>query len=50
MLSYIKQKILNKERITSEEGIFLYNSNDILTIGLLGKLVREIKSGSEKSK
>ncbi|OGI14177.1 MAG: hypothetical protein A3I68_07690 [Candidatus Melainabacteria bacterium RIFCSPLOWO2_02_FULL_35_15] len=50
MLSQIKQKILTKQRITFEEGLFLYNSNDLLTIGSLGKLAREIKSGKEKSK
>ena len=50
MFSQIKQKILNKERITFEEGLFLYNSNDLLTIGSLGRLAREVKSGPEKSK
>ncbi len=50
MLSQIKQKILNKERVSFEEGLFLYNSNDLLTIGSLGRLAREIKSGPEKSK
>ncbi|MBI2996357.1 MAG: aminofutalosine synthase MqnE [Candidatus Melainabacteria bacterium] len=50
MFSQIKQKILNKERITFEEGIALYKSNDILKIGELGKLAREIKLGKEKSK
>ena len=50
MFSQIKQKILNKERITFDEGLFLYNSNNLLTIGSLGRLAREIKSGSEKSK
>ena len=50
MLSQIKQKILNKERITFEEGLFLYNSNDLLTIGSLGRLARDVKSkpGQEK--
>jgi len=51
MFSKVKQKILNKERITFEEGVELYKSNDILKIGELGRLAREIKSGdSEKSK
>ena len=50
MLSQIKQKIQNKERITFEEGVALYKSNEILKIGELGRLAREIKSGPEKSK
>ena len=50
MFSQIKEKILNQQRITFEEGLFLYNSNDLLTIGSLGRLAREIKSGPEKSK
>ena len=50
MLSQIKQKILNKERMTFEEGLFLYNSNDILSLGSLGRLAREVKSGNEKSR
>ena len=50
MLPQIKQKILNKERITFEEGVALYKSNEILKIGELGRLAREIKSGPEKSK
>lgn len=51
MFSKIKQKILDKERITLEEGVALYKSNDLLKIGELGRLAREIKSGdSERSK
>lgn len=50
MLSLIKQKIINKERISFEEGVYLYKSTDLLTIGSLGKLACEIKSGPEKSK
>lgn len=50
MLEKIKNKILNKERITFEEGVALYKSNDLLGIGELGKLAREVKSGEEKSK
>ena len=43
MLSYVKQKILNKERITFEEGVALYKSNEILKIGELGRLARDLK-------
>ena len=50
MFPQIKQKILNKEGITFEEGLFLYNSNDLLTVGSLGRLAREVKSGTERSK
>ncbi|MBI3307862.1 MAG: aminofutalosine synthase MqnE [Candidatus Melainabacteria bacterium] len=50
MLSRIKEKILNKERISFEEGIALYNHTNLLEIGELGRLAREIKSGKEKSR
>ena len=50
MLPQIKQKILNKERISFEEAVFLYKNVDLLTIGSLGRLAREIQAGSEKSK
>ncbi len=49
MFSKIKEKILTKERITFEEGVALYKSNDLLKIGELGRLAREIKSGKGKS-
>lgn len=50
MFSKIKQKILNKERVSFEEGLALYKSNDLLQIGELGRLAREVKAGIEKSK
>ena len=50
MLSQIKQKILNKQRVSFEEGLFLYNSNDLLTIGSLGRLARDIKALAEQEK
>ena len=50
MFPKIKEKILNKERITFDEGVALYRSNDLLKIGELGRLARNVKSGSEKSK
>jgi len=50
MLSRIKEKILNKERISFEEGIALYNHQNLIEIGELGRLAREIRSGPEKSK
>ena len=50
IFSKIKQKILNKERVTLEEGAALYRSTDLLKIGELGRLAREVKAGTEKSK
>ena len=49
-LKKIKQKILNKERVTFEEGVELYRSNEILKTGELGRLAREIKSGAKRSR
>ncbi|MBI3591406.1 MAG: aminofutalosine synthase MqnE [Candidatus Melainabacteria bacterium] len=50
MFSQVKQKILNKERIAFEEGVTLYKSNDLLAIGSLGRLARDLKTkqGQEK--
>jgi aminodeoxyfutalosine synthase len=50
MFSKIRKKILNKERVSFEEGVSLYKSNDLLKIGELGRIAREIKSGKDKSK
>ncbi len=50
MFSKIKEKILNKERISFEEGVTLYKSNDLIKIGELGRLARKVKAGNEKSK
>lgn len=50
MFEAIKEKILNKKRVTLEEGLFLYNSNDLLKVGELGNLARSVKSGEEKKK
>lgn len=50
MISKIREKILKKERITFEEGVSLYKHPNLLEIGELGKLAREIKAGAEKAK
>jgi aminodeoxyfutalosine synthase len=50
MLNKIKEKILNKERITFEEGVSLYKHPNLLEIGELGRLAREVKAGPEKAK
>ena len=49
MLNKIKEKILKKERVTFEEGVYLYKHPNLLEIGELGRLAREIKAGPEKS-
>jgi aminodeoxyfutalosine synthase len=45
-LKPIAEKVLASERLTYEDGITLYRSHDILTIGYLANLVRERKSGN----
>lgn len=48
MLAEIKQKILKKERVSFDEALFLYKEVDLLTLGQLGKLARDVKSGEKK--
>jgi aminodeoxyfutalosine synthase len=43
--SAISRKIQNKERLTPEEGLALYESNDIVAIGRLANQVRERFNG-----
>lgn len=50
MLPKIKEKILNRERISLNEAVYLYKNIDLLTIGSLGRLAREIKAGPKKSR
>ncbi len=49
MLQIIKEKILKKERITFEEGIYLYNHPNLLEIGELARIAREVKTNKEKA-
>ncbi|MWC29554.1 aminofutalosine synthase MqnE [Paenibacillus sp. MMS18-CY102] len=41
----IKEKVHNGERLTLEDGVFLYNSDDLLTIGQLANEVNMRKNG-----
>ncbi|HZS51494.1 MAG TPA: aminofutalosine synthase MqnE [Bryobacterales bacterium] len=45
-LKPIAEKVLASERLTYKDGVTLYRSHDILTIGYLANLVRERKSGN----
>ncbi len=42
-IDYIKDKIVNGERITPEEALELYRSSDLTTLGMLANLVRKRK-------
>lgn len=45
-LNPIGQKILAGERITSNDGIELYQCNDIASLGMLANFIREKKNGN----
>ncbi|MBO8137766.1 MAG: aminofutalosine synthase MqnE [Desulfotomaculum sp.] len=45
-LKDIAEKVYNGERLTREDGIKLYQSNDLLAIGRLANYVREKKNGN----
>jgi aminodeoxyfutalosine synthase len=42
----IKRKVENGERISSDEGLFLMNTPDILTVGRLADIARRRKNGN----
>jgi aminodeoxyfutalosine synthase len=42
----ISAKILNRQRITADEAMFLFTSNDLLAIGELAALANERRNGS----
>jgi aminodeoxyfutalosine synthase len=44
-LKSIREKVENKQRLTFDDGVALYESNDLATIGQLANLVRERKHG-----
>jgi aminodeoxyfutalosine synthase len=44
-LAGISEKVVNGERLTLEDGLALYQSNDLLTIGQLANLVNQRKNG-----
>lgn len=47
ILTGIAAKVASGERLTRDDGIALYHSNDLLTIGKLASLVRERKNGKK---
>ncbi len=44
-LQTIYNKVKNNERLSFEDGIVLYNSNELLTIGKMADMVRKRKNG-----
>lgn len=44
-LAGIAEKVLHGERLTLEDGVTLFNSNDLLTIGQLANFVNQQKNG-----
>ncbi|EDP76391.1 cyclic dehypoxanthinyl futalosine synthase [Hydrogenivirga sp. 128-5-R1-1] len=42
-IDYIKDKVINGERITPEEALELYRNSDLTTLGMLADLVRKRK-------
>ncbi|MGE7273903.1 aminofutalosine synthase MqnE [Brevibacillus panacihumi] len=44
-LAGIAEKVLHGERLTLEDGVTLFNSNDLLTIGQLANYVNQQKNG-----
>jgi aminodeoxyfutalosine synthase len=49
-LSDIAQKVVDDKRLTREDCIRLYESNDLTTIGALGEFARQRKAGKGKEK
>ena len=45
LLDKIEEKILNNQRLTKEDGLALFASNDLARIGYLADLVRKRISG-----
>ncbi|WP_139490770.1 aminofutalosine synthase MqnE [Brevibacillus dissolubilis] len=45
-LESVAEKVLRGERLTIEDGLALYNSNDVLTIGQLANAVNQRKNGN----
>ncbi|MET3292572.1 aminofutalosine synthase MqnE [Brevibacillus fluminis] len=44
-LAAIREKVLHGERLTKEDGVALFQSNDLLTIGQLANYVNQQKNG-----
>jgi len=47
VLSTIIDKVKNEERITSEEGIYLFDNADVSYLGVLANYIRERKHGNK---
>ncbi|MDI6715666.1 MAG: aminofutalosine synthase MqnE, partial [Actinomycetota bacterium] len=45
-LKRIEEKVLSGQRLTREDGIFLYKINDLLFLGALARYVKEKKTGN----
>lgn len=43
--SAIEKKVINQERLSSDDGAAMFNSNDLLGLGYLANIVRERKNG-----
>ena len=46
LLRTIESRIRNEERISFEEGVFLDEKTDLMTLGRLANIVRERKNGN----
>ncbi|CUT01086.1 hypothetical protein JGI17_11086 [Candidatus Kryptonium thompsonii] len=46
-LMHIFEKVVEGERLTFEDGVKLYGTNDILVLGFLANIVRERLNGDK---
>ena len=46
-IKIIGKKVLNGQRISLEEGVYLYDNGDLPTLGYLANFVREKKNGNK---
>lgn len=44
-LAAITQKIIDNKRLTSEEGLYLYDHADLASLGIMANYIRELKHG-----
>src|SRR6202140_2743455 len=45
-LSAIREKVVTADRLSFDDGVFLYDEADLFTLGELANLVRERKNGN----
>jgi len=45
-LNYIYDKVLNKERITEEEALYIFENSDVITLGKIANYIRKQKHPS----